>query len=93
VEPAFIDHAQERMLGEAEVLNEYTRARLQRHQEFIAKFAAEKGEPKHYNEFYRFPVVTSQERALQLPFLGLLRTEEVNPPHRRITAEHNWKRE
>ena len=93
VEPAFIDHAQERMLGEAEVLNEYTRARLQRHQEFIAKFAAEKGEPKHYNEFYRFPVVTSQERALQLPFLGQLRTEEVNPPHRRITAEHNWKRE
>ena len=93
LEPDFVEHTQERMFGEVEVLNDYTRARLQRHQEFIAKFAAEKGEPKHYNEFYRFPVVTSQERALQLPLLEEVVTEEVNAAQRRITAEHNWKRE
>src|SRR6056297_2089506 len=93
LEPAFIDYAQERMLGNVGGVNEYTRSRLQRHNEFVAKVTAEKGEPKHYNDFYRFPVVTSQEKALQLPLLKKVTAEEVDTVRRRITAEHNWNRE
>jgi DNA modification methylase len=39
--------------------------RIQEHADFIARYTLEKGEAKHKNSVYGFPVVTSQEREMK----------------------------
>lgn len=52
------------------VLNNAIRDRLEAHKIFVEKRQLSgAGNLKHYNEFYQFPVMTSQETELQLNFL------------------------
>ena len=56
----------ERMLGSEQSLNDYIARRLGRHLEFVRE-RLEAGRPiKHENEYYGFPVITAQEKKLQL---------------------------
>jgi DNA modification methylase len=50
--------------------------RLGNHAAFIREYRERKGEPKHSNDFYRFPVITSQERELVLPGIRSLSRDE-----------------
>ena len=56
-------------------LNQYNYERLADQRSFVHKCSAENKPLKHFNEFYRFPVMTKQETRLQLLFLE--KTEEV----------------
>jgi hypothetical protein len=47
-------------------LNEYIDERIRRHVDFIEEYTRKKGQPKHVNVHYGFPVVTSQEVKLKL---------------------------
>ena len=47
--------------------NAFNRARLTRHVDFVAQREAEVGPLKYNNDYYGFPVVTSQERELRIP--------------------------
>lgn len=50
--------------------------RIRSHKDFVERYSIDKGELKHYNCFYKFPVITAQERELRLPLLE--RVEKVN---------------
>ena len=65
VDPGFRDHAEARILGAAELCNEYIRLRLKRHAEF-----AEGNKALLYtNARHGFPVMTRQETELELPLV------------------------
>lgn len=55
--------------------------RLQEHLSFVQKRLSEGKEFKHRNEYYRFPVMTSQERKLVLPIV-----QEILPVPRRADS-------
>jgi len=88
LEESFVEQARRRLLGLKMELNSCSRDRLQRHKLFIEDYRTRKGAPKHYNEFYRYPVVTSQETDIRLPFIA-----DVYSREKHITAEHTWKME
>jgi len=50
--------------------NEYVSRRLNDHIVFIEEYQAQKGDAKHRNQYYGFPVVTSQERHLRLNYIA-----------------------
>lgn len=88
IEPSFVDFARQRLLAGRGELNEYSRERLERHTAFIDQYTTQKGIPKHYHDFYRLPVITSQETDIRLPFLS-----QVARQGNSICAEHVWKME
>jgi DNA modification methylase len=45
------------------------RSRIDNHISFIKSYIEKKGETKHHNNIYNFPVVTSQERKLTLSYI------------------------
>lgn len=68
-------------------LNHYNNERLTGHLSFVKKCSAENKPLKHFNEFYRFPVMTKQETQLQLLFLE--KVEEMGVNHYRATHTLN----
>lgn len=59
------------------------RSRLENHAEFIRKYILKKGNTKHDNSCYGFPVITSQETHLKLSYI-----EETIKNDSKITAFH-----
>jgi len=59
------------ILEKKEILNTITSNRLQKHINFVDDRIIGKGKDsiKHENEFYNFPVITSQERKIKMPFV------------------------
>jgi modification methylase len=65
-DPGFEPMIDEVMGSAALYSSEKTQDRLRAHQDFVAEYTSRKGEPKHVNAWYEFPVVTSQEKDLEL---------------------------
>ena len=53
-----------------EVANDRIDKRLMEHREFIDQYRTNKKEPKHYNSYHEFPVITTQERDLELRYVS-----------------------
>ncbi|RKX76898.1 MAG: site-specific DNA-methyltransferase [Spirochaetes bacterium] len=66
-------------------LNRYTGERLQRHLDFIEDYKNTKGELKHTNIYYEFPVITSQEKKLKLNYIERIEKIDGHLPEYRIT--------
>ncbi len=62
-------------------LNRYNQERLKAHRAFIIKRTSEKGPLKYCNEFFGFPVMTTQEQKIKLVFLE--KVEELGENHYR----------
>lgn len=54
----------------------FTRERLSKHISFLEDYSGRGKEMKHYNDYYGFPVVTSQEKELVIPILQSVVEEE-----------------
>lgn len=59
-------------------LNDFIEQRIQSHKDFIEKRVKEKGETRHKNNFYGFPVVTNQETNLQIPKIKMVNKKQEN---------------
>ena len=66
-------------------LNEYISDRFQRHITFIEEYSRKKGQPKHVNSYYGFPVVTSQEVKLRLRYVDKVEKIIGETPEYRIS--------
>ncbi len=88
LEESFVEVAERRLLDGRSELNSCAQQRLEQHALFITNYSAQKGSPKHYNEFYRLPVVTSQETDIRLPFIA-----QIIPENDCIIAGHAWTME
>jgi DNA modification methylase len=90
-EPDLVRAFEERV-GEAPRISEaLATERLDRHREFVAERQAAGEEPGYEAEHYEFPVVTKQERSIQLRVVGSVeRVEESGSEGgtRRWVAEH-----
>lgn len=77
----------------APTVNTIIASRIRRHMEFIERYRHTRGEPRHKNRVHGFPVVTSHETGIALPFVSriiagadtveseyTLRPEELVPP-------------
>ena len=58
------------ILGSSEDANDRINDRLQNHRKFIEEYREKKGDPKHHNAFHGFPVITSQEKELELRYVS-----------------------
>ena len=58
------------------IANAYGRERLLRHMQFVAARTKEKGNLKHVNIYYDFPVMTAQEKELIIPEVDSLAQNE-----------------
>ncbi len=86
IDPQLADSALAQLAAECSASGIATRIncrRLEEHNAFIREYRERKGEPKHGNVFYRFPVITSQERELVLPGIDSCSRESGS-----ITAVH-----
>ncbi len=88
IEPELIEHTRNRLSGSTPDLNDIARNRLDQHRVFIEEYAAGKGVPNYTNEFYGFPVITSQEQELKLPCISRIDTHEKH-----IVTHHDWEME
>jgi modification methylase len=79
IDPRFSDAVTGRIEAERPGLALLNVERIRSHIDFVERYSIDKGELKHYNRFYKFPVMTGQERELRLPFLE--RVEKVNSNH------------
>lgn len=59
-------------------LNDFIEQRINNHREFIEAREKEKGETKYKNDFYGFPVVTNQEKNIQIPKIKSVTKKEEN---------------
>ena len=76
-----ISHILETLPDEHDFMNEYNCRRLERHAAFMANRHEEKGVGKkpgksYVNKRYRFPVVTAQEREIELPVIDRIERSE-----------------
>ncbi len=55
--------------------------RINSHKDFVERYSMDKGELKHFNRYFNFPVMTGQERELRLPFLK--KVEKLGSNHYR----------
>ena len=62
-----------RILNSKPQLNEYIKHRVDNHKEFILARTKEKGQTKHENRNYHFPVVTGQERDIIFSIIDQIR--------------------
>ncbi len=88
LEEFFVEQARRHLLGIEAELNACSRDRLEQHKLFIENYRTRKGEPKHYNQFYQCPVVSTQEMDIRLPLIT-----DVYTGKEHITAEHTWNME
>jgi modification methylase len=72
-EAAFADVAAYGMRDIVGLGGRMVRERRTRHREFLAEYEKRGKTPKYINEFYGFPVITRQERALQFPVSAEIR--------------------
>ncbi len=70
VDPRVLANIEEDFVGSRDYLLGLQFQRLQEHLSFVQKRLAEGKELKHRNEYYRFPVMTSQERKLIIPMVS-----------------------
>ena len=66
IDETLVPVAQNLLRSTPPVANEYNRARLARHEEWVATRTAERGPLKYANRHYGFPVMTAQEQDLLL---------------------------
>jgi hypothetical protein len=69
LDPRFGELIGSRVEQAAELGNRFNLARLDAHRQFVEEQKAKGEEFKHYNAYYDFPVMTSQEEDLRLPFI------------------------
>ncbi len=69
----FSELIKSRVEKSAELANKFNLARLEAHLQFIKEQKAKGEKFKHQNVYYDFPVVTSQEEDLRLPFVKQVR--------------------
>ncbi|HLD83898.1 MAG TPA: site-specific DNA-methyltransferase [archaeon] len=65
----FKDVIEDRIKEIKNIANAYIDDRLEKHKEFMKRRAESKGAHKYWNENYKFPVVTLQERNILIPKL------------------------
>jgi DNA modification methylase len=53
-------------------MNDHIKKRLNDHLEFVAGYTVARGPMKHWNNHYNFPVTTSQETELFLPYIAAI---------------------
>ena len=81
IDTRFSDAVSRRIEAEAPELASLNKKRINSHKDFVERYSIDKGELKHFNHFFNFPVITGQERELRLAFLK--RVEKVNSNHYR----------
>lgn len=67
-------------------LNEYLEERLEYHRRFVENYRKEKGDPKHRNEYHKFPVITSHEVKLSIDYVNSV--ESIDDYAFRVTYIH-----
>ncbi|MDZ4133288.1 MAG: DNA methyltransferase, partial [Dethiobacteria bacterium] len=81
IDTRFADTVSRRIEAEGPGLASLNTERINSHKEFVERYSIDKGELKHFNRFFDFPVMTGQERELRLTFLKSV--EKVNSNHYR----------
>ena len=69
IERAFHKHIIERLMDSAGPLNNRVSNRLLDHLRWAKDYIQKKRSLKHYNSYYDFPVMTRQEKSIQIPYL------------------------
>jgi DNA modification methylase len=57
-------------------INRYVSTRLENHYSFIDEYKLKKGNPKHINKHYHFPVITSQETDMIIHYIDTIEKTE-----------------
>lgn len=69
IDPNFEPIINERLNDIVRSSNDFNRGRIDKHLEFVEKREKEKGQLSYINKFYNVPVMTRQERDMEIPVL------------------------
>ncbi len=78
IDPGFFEPVKKRITGDPHVLNNYNLKRIKNHLEFVRNYNGIKGELKHTNSYFGFPVMTGQEKELKLAFVRTVEEQGDN---------------
>jgi len=73
----FSSHILENLKPVKKFSNEIVRDRIWNHKKFIDEYRQRKGEPKYFNEHHQLPVITNQEKLLQLDVIDEITVDKL----------------
>ncbi len=76
IDPAFAGPVRNRILRSIPQINLFNLDRVKNHLAFIHRYSEERGELKHSNNYFGFPVMTGQEKELKLAFVRSVQAEK-----------------
>ncbi len=78
IDPAFAGPVKDRIMHSIPQVNMYNLERIKKQIDFVHHYSEERGELKHTNNYFGFPVMTGQEKELKLAFVQSVKEVKEN---------------